>query len=111
MGTKEIEAYDKIEVTIENDAIEKAVEIQPFMPIEDGKVQFLVIKSEKYGEELTYKVNETNSTNVIKLDALHVFIGTGAVGLLGDTPKILLFKNELPDSVSIEILVGRMAIK
>lgn len=105
--TKEIEAYDKIKVTIENDAIEKAVEIQPN---EDGKIQFLVIKSEKYGEELTYKVNDINSTNVIKLDALHVFIGTGAVGLLGETPKELLFTNGLLESVSIEILVGRMAI-
>ena len=102
--TEEIEAYDKIEVTIENDAIDKEVEIQPGGV---DKVQFLVIKSEKYGEDLTYKVNSL--TDIIKLDALHVFIGTGAVGLLKETPKKLLFTNGLPDSVSVEILVGRMA--
>ncbi|MCJ7624391.1 MAG: hypothetical protein MUO76_12880 [Anaerolineaceae bacterium] len=104
--TKEIEAYDKIEVTIENDAIDKEVEIQP-----GGidKVQFLVIRSEKYSEELTYKVNNPSSTDIIKLDALHVFIGTGAVGLLKEPPEKLLFTNGLPDSVSVEILVGRMA--
>ena len=102
--TEEIEAYDKIEVTIENGAIDKVVEIQPGGA---DKVQFLVIKSEKYSDDLTYKVNSL--TDIIKLDALHVFIGTGAVGLLGGTPQNLSFTNELLDPVSVEILVGRMA--
>lgn len=102
--TEEIEAYDKIEVTIENGAIDKVVEIQPGGA---DKVQFLVIKSEKYSDDLTYKVNSL--TDIIKLDALHVFIGTGAVGLLKETPKKLSFTNGLIDPVSVEILVGRMA--
>lgn len=102
--TEEIEAYDKIEVTIENGAIDKVVDIQPGGV---DKVQFLVIKSEKYSDDLTYKVNSL--IDIIKLDALHVFIGTGAVGLLKETPKKLSFTNELQDPVSVEILVGRMA--
>lgn len=102
--TKEIEAYDKIEVTIEAETADKQVEIQPGGA---GRVQFLLIKSDTYSEDLTYKVNEL--TNIIKLDALQVFIGNGAVELLTQSPENLMFTNDLTTPVSIEILVGRMA--
>jgi len=109
-ATKEIEAYDKIEVTIEADTTDKEVEIQPGGA---GKVLFLLIKSDTYSndssdvEKLTYKVNELTTT--IELDALHVFIGNGAVLLLTEPPEKLVFTNKLLTPVSIEILVGRMA--
>ena len=102
--TKEIEAYDKIEVTIEAETADKEVEIQPGGA---GRVQFLLIKSDTYSEDLTYKVNEL--TKIIKLDALQVFIGNGAVELLTEPPEKLVFTNDLTNPVSIEILVGRMA--
>lgn len=102
--TKEIEAYDKIEVTIEAETADKEVEIQPG---EAGRVQFLLIKSDTYSEDLTYKVNDL--TKIIKLDALQVFIGNGAVELLTEPPEKLVFTNDLTNPVSIEILVGRMA--
>ena len=102
--TKEIEAYDKIKVTIEAETTDKDVEIQPGGA---GKVQFLLIKSDTYSEDLTYKVNEL--TKIIKLDALQVFIGNGAVELLTEPPEKLVFTNDLTNPVSIEILVGRMA--
>ena len=102
--TKEIEAYDKIEVTIEAETADKEVEIQPGGA---GRVQFLLIKSDTYSEDLTYKVNEL--TTIIKLDALQVFIGNGAVELLTEPPEKLVFTNDLTTPVSIEILVGRMA--
>jgi hypothetical protein len=105
--TKEIEAYDKIEVTIEADTTDKEVEIQPGGA---DKVQFLLIKSDTYSsdvEKLTYKVNEL--TTIIELDALQVFIGNGAVELLTEPPEKLVFTNEFSTPVSIEILVGRMA--
>lgn len=104
--SKEIEAYDKIEVTVEENTT-KQVEIQPGG---DDRVQFLLIKSDTYSENLTYRVNDPTSTNIIKLDALHVFIGNGAVGLLTEAPEKLVFTNDLATPVSIEILVGRMAI-
>lgn len=104
--SKEIEAYDKIEVTVEENTT-KQVEIQPGG---DDRVQFLLIKSDTYSENLTYRVNDLTSTNIIKLDALHVFIGNGAVGLLTEAPEKLVFTNDLATPVSIEILVGRMAI-
>lgn len=105
--TKEIEAYDKIEVTIEADTTDKEVEIQPGGA---DKVQFLLIKSDTYSsdvEKLTYRVNEL--TTIIELDALQVFIGNGAVELLTEPPEKLVFTNEFSTPVSIEILVGRMA--
>ena len=102
--TKEIEAYDKIEVTIEAETTDKQVEIQPGG---GGRVQFLLIKSDTYSEDLTYKVNDL--TKIIKLDALQVFIGNGAVELLTQSPENLVFTNDLTTPVSIEILVGRMA--
>ena len=102
--TKEIEAYDKIKVTIEAETTDKDVEIQPGGA---GKVQFLLIRSDTYSEDLTYKVNEL--TTIIKLDALQVFIGNGAVELLTEPPEKLVFTNDLTTPVSIEILVGRMA--
>ena len=102
--TKEIEAYDKIEVTIEAETADKEVEIQPGGA---GRIQFLLIKSDTYSEDLTYKVNEL--TKIIKLDALQVFIGNGAVELLTEPPEKLVFTNDLTNPVSIEILVGRMA--
>ena len=102
--TKEIEAYDKIEVTIEAETTDKQVEIKPGGA---GRVQFLLIKSDTYSEDLTYKVNDL--TKIIKLDALQVFIGNGAVELLTEPPEKLVFTNDLTTPVSIEILVGRMA--
>ena len=102
--TKEIEAYDKIEVTIEAETTDKQVEIQPGGA---GRVQFLLIKSDTYSEDLTYKVNDL--TKIIKLDALQVFIGNGAVELLTEPPEKLVFTNDLTTPVSIEVLVGRMA--
>ncbi|MCK5432363.1 MAG: hypothetical protein KAJ03_06435 [Gammaproteobacteria bacterium] len=107
----EIEAYDKIEVTIEAGASDKEVQIQPGGA---GQVQFLLIKSEHYGDALTYKVNDT--TDVIKLDALQMLMGNGAIELLDVLPpEKLLFSNALVSSTgenipaSVEILVGRKA--
>lgn len=102
--SKEIEAYDKIDITVGAEATDIEVDIQPGGA---GKVQFLLIKSEIYSKDLTYKVNSL--TDSIKLDALQVFIGTGAVELLNEPPEKLVFSNGLTDPVSIEILVGRMA--
>jgi hypothetical protein len=106
----DVDAYDKIDVTIEPDASDKEVQIQPG---DLGQVQFLLIKSDQYGDGLTYKVNDVNN-DAIKLDALQVLIGNGAVGLFEESPAKLLFSNELElDGVkipaSVEILIGRKA--
>lgn len=106
--TIEIEAYDKIDVTVEAESVDKEVQI---LPGEAGQVQFLLIKSDHYGDALTYKVND--SADVIQLDALHMLMGNGAIGLLNGPLEKLVFSNDLVLSsekipASVEILIGRM---
>jgi|GEM_PF-639666 len=113
--SKSVEAYDKIEVVIEPVGavgMAKTVEIQPGG---ENQVSFLLINSSLYGPELTYVVNDGISDSAsITLDEPHLYLGTGAVSLLGsDGPKTIAFTNTHPvDSeqpAAIEILVGRDA--
>jgi hypothetical protein len=107
--TKEVEAYDKIRVSIDAGAIDRDVDIQPSG---QGQVHFLMIslaRSEQYGDKVAYKIN-AGDANTIQLDAPQVFLGKGAVALFGSTAlKKLLFSNSLAENASIEILVGRDA--
>lgn len=100
-----VDAYDKIQVIVEDGASDKEVQIQPG---DLGQVQFLLISSDQYSADLSYKVNE-DTADAIKLDALQLLIGDGAVGLLGAAPEKLLFSNNLGSDASIQILVGRKA--
>jgi hypothetical protein len=100
--TTTVDAYDKIQVTVEAGETDKVVEVQPG-PV--GRVQFLSIGSKQFGDDLTYKVNAAGGP--ISLDAQQLLIGDGAVGLLGAAPETLSFTNNLAEPVDIEILVGR----
>lgn len=109
-GSKPVEAYDKIEVVINPDSTEKSVEIQPGSA---DQVNLLLIKSNLYGPNITYKASDgTNDSVSITLDDPQIFLGSGAVSLLTVAPKILKFKNnhtEQDKKAFIEILVGRDA--
>ncbi|MGB3457900.1 MAG: hypothetical protein WBB08_01100 [Halobacteriota archaeon] len=100
-----VEAYDKIDVAIDTGVSDKPVEIQPGS---SNQVQMLLIKPSKCGEELTYKVGDTSATPIV-LDQEQLFLGQGAVGLLGTELDKLFFTNNLTEAVTIEILVGRDA--
>jgi|SRR5215203_674189 len=103
--TVTVDAYDKIQVPVDAQDTDKVVEIQPGSV---GRVQFLLISSNQFGDDLTYKVN--NAGDAIKLDAQQLLIGDGAVGLLGASPpETLSFTNDLAQNVNIEVLVGRNA--
>lgn len=102
--TIDVDAYDKIQVTIEAGAAGKKVEVQPGGA---GRVQLLVITSSEFGELLTYKVNGAGDDVI--LDAEQVFMGDGGVGLLGAVPETLFFTNGLANDVDVVILVGRNA--
>ena len=107
--TLTVDAYDKIDVVIADGASGEDVEVQPGST---GQVQFLLIKSVKYGADLTYSVNaaEADSTKRIKLDSQQIFTGEGNVGLLGTSPQKLYFYNSLGEDAAIQILVGRKAV-
>jgi hypothetical protein len=110
--SKTVEAYDKIEVVINPNSTDKAIEIQPGT---GSQVGFLLIRSSLYGSEITYKANNgTIDSTSITLDEPQCFLGTGAISVLGGSPKILKFSNAHPASATdkkalIEILVGRDA--
>lgn len=100
----EVEAYDKIQVSLSKTDKDKVVNIQP---PGSGLTQFLSITTASYDKPLSYKVND--AAKVIDLNGPHIFIGVGAVGLLASEPTKLLFTNGTDDIVIIDILVGRDA--
>jgi len=103
----EVDAYDKIEVTIEDGATSKEVQVQP----SGTGVKFLLISSDQCGKDLRYEVNDgASSTSPISLDApVHLFVGGGAVAALGKSPVKLLFTNASGKAALVQILVGRDA--
>jgi hypothetical protein len=105
--TIEVDAYDKIDVVIEDGTTDKEVQVQPG----STGVQFLMIKTDNYGDKLKYKVNDgTSSTSDINLDSpVHLFIGSGSIGLFGKAPIKFLFSNSLGKNAAVNILVGRDA--
>ena len=94
----DIEAYDKIKVTITAGATQQ-VNLVP-----SGAVSLLIINPAVPDVDLSYKVG----ANVIALDGPHVLIGTGAVSLLGGAAN-LSFTNNTAADATIEILLGRDA--
>lgn len=100
-----IEAYDRIEVEVEDGDTDEEVEIQPGGA---GQVRFLQITSTTYGSNLSYKVNATVNPPH-ELDRPLVLAGDGAVGLLDPAPTSLFFTNSLGSSATVHVLVGRNA--
>src|SRR5262245_13212003 len=83
----EVDAYDKINVTIAVGAADKSVELQPGG---SGQVHFLLIRSNVYDDGLTYKVNNTANPSH-KLNDLLLLSGKGNVALLDPAPHSLFF--------------------
>jgi hypothetical protein len=100
-----IEAYDEIEVDLEDGDTDEEVEVQPGGA---GQVRFLQISATAYGEDLSYKVNATGNPSH-KLDRPLLLAGDGAVGLLDPAPASLFFTNNLGSGATIHVLVGRNA--
>ncbi len=97
-GDLEVDAYDKLEVGIE-DGVTQQVDLVP-----NADVALLIINPQAPSADLSYEVNG----NDVPLDGPQVFIGTGAVGLLGGATSLTFTNNTGADAV-IEILIGRDA--
>lgn len=107
-----ITAYDLIEVVIPGavdigSATDTVVDVQPTAAA--GQVLYLSIHSNRYGANLEYDVDGGASN--VALDGPQVFIGQGAIALLGAVPEQLTFRNGLGDGLNatVTILVGRQA--
>lgn len=103
----EAEAYDVISAEIPKDGNNIDVDL---MPSTSGQLRFLLIQSDSYGADLTFKVD----TKTITLDGLQLITGKGARDLLGkESIDKLTFKHKnvagQPPPAKVEILVGRKA--
>lgn len=72
----------------------------------DAAARFLVIKPVKAAATLSYKANDSASTEVFVFDGPHVLCGSGAVKLLAEQPLKLFFSNSGPADMAVEILIG-----
>jgi hypothetical protein len=100
-----IEAYDEIEVELEDGDTDEEIEVQPGG---SGQVRFLQISSTVYGADLSYKVNAAGNPSH-ELDRPLLLAGDGAIGLLDAAPTSLFFTNNLGGSATVHVLVGRNA--
>lgn len=89
------------------------VEVQ-IQPGDAKQVKFLAITSDAYHPALSYQLIKDGPA--IALDQMHIFMGEGAVGVLGKSLTSLIFTNNIWDNtshkgqaVSIQIIVGRNA--
>src|SRR3569832_463911 len=97
-GEMEVDAYDKLVFLVVVFVCLLVVFVFFVM------ASLLIINPENASTDLTYKVG----ANDIKLDGPQVFIGAGAVALLGGATS-LTFTNHTGADAVIEILVGRDA--
>ena len=98
-GNFQVEAYDKVDVTIAAGGNQQV----DLFPGAAGALRCLVIVPALPDEQLTYDVGGT----AVALDAPHVLLG-GAVGLAGDATS-LTFDNQTAVDATISIFVGRDA--
>jgi hypothetical protein len=103
--TLSLDAYDLIDVTVNDGEVDAAIEVQPGGA---GQVQLLMVGSDHYDANLSYKVDAPANPSHV-LDRPLLLSGLGGVGLLGGPPSQLLFTNATGQNVGIQILVGREA--
>jgi hypothetical protein len=105
--TGPVEAYDRIEVTIEPGASDRTVEIQPSAA---SRVVVLAVQSSYYDAKLSFKASDgaTDSASVT-LNEPQLFAG-GGIALFGLAPTSLKFSNASADKTAVvDIFVARDA--
>lgn len=111
-NTLQVDAFDRIEVTVPDTTAAPAETTVNVQPGAAGMVKFVLIRSNKYGDNLKYKVHDTTADERSLNDALFL-VQAGGLDLLEDAGAALdrlLVTNTTGDDVVLEILVGRDAI-
>lgn len=113
----EVEAYDRIDVTLEPHGTgATAVEVQ-IQPSSADKVAILALTSNLFDPDIVYKISDgTTDSPEIKLDQPQAFAG-GAIKLFNVAPKIIKLTNKISIPVpadptktaKVTIFVGRKA--
>ncbi|MDN0075100.1 hypothetical protein QU481_15510 [Crenobacter sp. SG2303] len=103
----EVQATDRIEVTIKAGDKDKIVMLQPEPA---SGIHLLLIKSSYYGADLTFKVSDgqKDGNTQVKLLGPQFFSG-GAVGLFDVSPNQLKITNNSAKDSLIEIFIARDA--
>jgi hypothetical protein len=108
-GALQVDAYDKVDVSVEDGAEDLEVQLQPGGA---GQVQLLVIATTQASSDLSYKVNDAGGDPIVLDQPVHAYFGSGPVALLdpGAGPNTLFFTNESGAPAVVQVLVGRKAI-
>ena len=104
----QVDALDRIEVTVP-DSVTTTVDVQPGTA---GKIKLLLIRSNKYDDNLKYFVHD-NTTPQRTLNEALFLVESGGLEFLEDAAAPLdklVVDNTTGDNVVLEILVGRDAI-
>jgi hypothetical protein len=96
-----VEAYDKLRIALAAGQ-EQQVDLAP---AGSGAIQLVVIQPATPDAKLTYEVNGED----VPLDGPQIFVGAGAVSLLGDAASSISLKNGTGAEATVDILVGRDA--
>lgn len=100
-SSRSVDAIDKVEVSVPPGTT--TVQVQPG---DAGEVSFFSIWSSVYGTNIRYSAD---SGSWITLDSYHVFVGPGAVALIGPTQQNLMFINNGVLTAQVSIVAGRTA--
>lgn len=102
----EVEAIDRIEVSIQPGDSDKVIDLQPGG---SSAIHLLAVKSSAYGKHLSFKVSDgTSDSSSLTLDSPQIFSG-GSVALFGVAPHQMKFTNSSGTPADVEILVARDA--
>lgn len=111
-NTVQVDAYDRLEVKIPDTTMTPAATTVDVQPGAAGRIKLLLIRSNRYGNNLKYRVHDNSTPERVLNDALFL-VGAGSLDLLEDSAAPLdklLVTNTTGSDVILEIIVGRSAI-
>jgi hypothetical protein len=110
--TVQVDAFDRIEVSVPDTTASPAETEIDIQPGATGKIKVLLIRSNRYGDDLKYKVHDTTGDERALNEALFL-AGNGSLDLIEDASAPLdklLVTNTTGAAAVIEIIVGRSAV-
>ena len=105
----EVDAVDRIAVSIPDTAAAPAATTVEVQPGAAGKVKVLLIRASTYGSKVEYQVHDAAAPKRVFSDAMFL-IDSGAIDLLGTPLDKLLITNTSGKAVDVEVVVGRAAV-
>lgn len=108
----QVDAFDRIEVIVPDTTSSPTATTVDVQPSAVGKIKVLLIRSNKYGDQLKYRIHDNTTDERVLNDAIFL-TGAGSLDLLEDPSAPLdklLITNTTGQDVIVEIIVGRTAV-